>query len=199
MPYFQKCLFNLLKDLSFFRLELDFLFHSKSVRGAVLFLVHLFPTNFNLYYQSCLRYKTLPIVIPSIIWKYKRHNLLLYCTVLIMVAVNANGGRPAINHSRMLTKLKANLLEKFPKRPRNTKTFYPTKVQWQFLDICSYKCFLHPPSFDIVLEVNEFITEHAKNQVNVQNILNTISLPPCTSKKNLHVGSESMFSQLHLH
>ena len=46
-----------------------------------------------------------------------------------MVVANGNSGRPAINYSRMLTKLKADLREQVPKKPRKAKIFYLTEAQ----------------------------------------------------------------------
>ena len=48
--------------------------------------------------------------------------------MLIMVAAHANNGRPTINYSHMLIKLKADLREPVPKKPRNAKTLYPTEI-----------------------------------------------------------------------
>jgi hypothetical protein len=46
-----------------------------------------------------------------------------------MVASNANNDRPAINFSRLLTKLKAELPETTPKKPCIAKKLYPTEAQ----------------------------------------------------------------------
>jgi hypothetical protein len=78
-----------------------------------------------------------------------------------MVASNANSHRHAINFSRLLTKLKAELPETTPKKPRIAKKFYPTEAQCRLLDVCGYKNFLNPSGFDSVREVHQFVTEHA--------------------------------------
>ena len=66
-----------------------------------------------------------------------------------MVASNTNNGRPAINYSRLLTKLKTALPETTPKKPR-VMNFFSNEAQRRLLDICAYKNFLNPPSFDTV-------------------------------------------------
>ena len=81
-----------------------------------------------------------------------------------MVANNANNGRATINYSRLLTKLKAELSEISPNKPRNVKKFHPTEAQRRLLDVCGYKNFLNPPDFESMREVNEFITEHAEHR-----------------------------------
>lgn len=65
--------------------------------------------------------KMISIVIPSIIWECKCYNLLLYCTMLTIVVVNANSGQPALNYSRMLTKLNVDLLGKNSKETTHHK------------------------------------------------------------------------------
>ena len=86
----------------------------------------------------------------------------VYCAELILVASNANNNRSTINYFQLLTKLKAELPETSPKKPRNTKKFYPTEVQRRLLDVCGYKNFLNPLGFESVREVNQFVTEHAE-------------------------------------
>ena len=49
--------------------------------------------------------------------------------MLTMVAANANSGRPMITYSRSLSKLKADLPEPIPTKPRNATTLYPTEMQ----------------------------------------------------------------------
>ena len=78
-----------------------------------------------------------------------------------MVASNKNNERAAINYSRLLSKLKAEVPETAPKKPKIEKQFFPTEAQRRLLDICGYKDFLNPPGFGSVREVNEFVTEHA--------------------------------------
>ena len=85
----------------------------------------------------------------------------VYCTVLTMTTSSTNNERPAINYSRLLSKLKAKVPDTTPKKPRIEKTFYPTEAQRRLLDVCGYKEFLNPPGFGTVREVNEFVTEHA--------------------------------------
>ena len=54
----------------------------------------------------------------------------LYNTyVLRQTYMSINIGRHAINYSRLLTTLKAELPETVPKKPRNAKKNYPTKAQ----------------------------------------------------------------------
>jgi hypothetical protein len=77
-----------------------------------------------------------------------------------MVAFNANNDRLAINFSRLLTKLKAELPETTPKKPRIVKKFYSTEAQRRLLDVYGYKDFLNPSGFDSVRKVNQFVTEH---------------------------------------
>ena len=81
--------------------------------------------------------------------------------MLTMVTSNTNNDRPTINYSRLLTKLKAEVPETTPKKPRIEKTFFPTEAQSRLLDVCGYKDFLNPPGFGTVREVNQFVTEHA--------------------------------------
>ena len=49
-----------------------------------------------------LHYRSIEIVVSSIVWYYKCLEIYVYCAVLIMVAANANSGRPTINYSRLL-------------------------------------------------------------------------------------------------
>jgi hypothetical protein len=59
-----------------------------------------------------------------------------------MVASNANNDCPAINFSRLLTKLKAELSKTTSKKPRSAKKMYFTEAQRRLLDVCGYKNFL---------------------------------------------------------
>ena len=77
-----------------------------------------------------------------------------------MTTSNTNNDRPTINYSRLLNKLKAEVPETTPKKPRIEKTFFPTEAQRRLLDVCGYKEFLNPPGFKTVREVNQFVTEH---------------------------------------
>ena len=103
--------------------------------------------------------------IHSMVQCLKRAKTYVYCTVLTMVASNTNNDRPTINYSRLLTKLKAEVPETTPKKSRIEKTFFPTKTQRRFLDVCKYKDFLNPPCFGTVREVNQFVTEHADHRI----------------------------------
>ena len=88
-------------------------------------------------------YRYIAIVVPSIVWCNKCPKTYVYCAILIMVAANANSGRPAINYSRLFTKLKADLPEIIQKKLHNgRKKFYPSETQQQLLDVCNYKDFL---------------------------------------------------------
>ena len=93
-----------------------------------------------------------------------------------MVAANANSGRPAINYSRLFTKLKADLPETIQKKLHNgRKKFYPSETQQQLLDVCNYKDFLtHLVS---VREVNQFVTEHADYRKEFEKIHGGLSCP----------------------
>ena len=69
-----------------------------------------------------------------------------------------------IIYASMLTKLKADLPEPEPepkKRGRFSATsFYPTEAQNRMLDVCGYKDFTNPPTFDTIKETNAFVTKY---------------------------------------
>jgi hypothetical protein len=71
-----------------------------------------------------------------------------------------------INYVSLLTKLKANLPEPEPKKRRRSSTtsFYPTEAQNRMLDVCGYKDFTNPPTFDTIKEANAFVTKYADNK-----------------------------------
>ena len=89
----------------------------------------------------------------------------------------ANNGHNAINYFRLLTKLKADLPETIPKKPRNANKFYPSEEQRRLLDVCSFKVFLEPHGFDIVREVNQFVTEYVEYRKDFGRILGGLLCP----------------------
>ena len=119
----------------------------------------------------------------------------IYCVQLTILQYNANNGRTAINYSRLLTKLKVELPDTNPKKPRNGKKFYPTEVQRRLLDVCEYKNFLNPPGFDNVREVNQFVTEYAQYQKDFEKIHGD---SPCLSMQ-LMFRIHSLFRTLLYH
>ena len=122
-------------------------------------------------------YRFTAIVVPSIVWCYKCPKTYVYCAVLIMVAANANSGRPAIIYSRLLTKLKAVCRKKFKRIHAMENKFYPSETQRQLLDVCSYKDFFNPLGFETVREVNQFVTKHVDYQKEFEKIYGGLRCP----------------------
>ena len=114
------------------------------------------------------------------------HFVYVYYVELTMVASNANNNRPTINYSRLLTKLKAELPETSPKKPRNTKKFYSTEAQRRLLDVCGYKISLNPPDFESVWEVNQFVTKHTEHRKDFEKMYGGLPCPGMQLMCHIH-------------
>ena len=68
-----------------------------------------------------------------------------------------------INYANLLTKLKVDLPESEPepkKRSRSSTVFFlSTEAHNRMLNVCGYKYFTNPPTFDTIKESNAFVTK----------------------------------------
>ena len=63
-----------------------------------------------------------------------------------------------IDYTSLLTKLKAELPERAPKKPKIERTSYPSEAQKRLMNVCGFIDFLNPPGFSSLTEVNESVT-----------------------------------------
>jgi hypothetical protein len=68
------------------------------------------------------------------------------------------------NYTTFLTKLKAGLPERAPKKMKTEKTFYPNEAQCRLLNVCGFIDYLNPPGFSTVAEVNNFVTTYVNKR-----------------------------------
>lgn len=106
-------------------------------------------------------------------------------SVLIVVS-NTNSDRPAINFFRLLTKLKAELPERTPKKPRGEKKLYFTEAQRRLLDVCGYKDFINLLGFNSVREVNQFVSEYADYRKKFEKIHGDMPCPGMHFMSRIH-------------